>query len=268
MKSKSPRKRLPRKDRVLAFGCHPDDVEFLCAGTLVLLAELGYEIHIATMTGGEVGHPTFSPQAIREVRLREAANAARLIGGTHHYAGGHDLEVEYNAAYRRMTTRVMREVDPLIVLTLPPMDYLPDHEQTSLLVRNAAYIASVPMYDCRVPTVPTKRFPYLYYWNASGLTDIFGRPLPLHFGIDVTSAMKTKEKMLACHKSQREWLAYHNKWDAYLHIMKDWTKKQGGLIGRPYGECFIQHLSNGHPHDNLLAKLLGERCVALGALSK
>ena len=43
--------------RILAFGCHPDDVEFMAAGTLALLAELGYEIHIATMAGGEVGSP-------------------------------------------------------------------------------------------------------------------------------------------------------------------------------------------------------------------
>ena len=40
----------------------------------------------------------------------------------------------------RPNLRVMREVDPLIVFTCPPMDYLADHEQTSLLVRNAASI--------------------------------------------------------------------------------------------------------------------------------
>ncbi len=37
-------------DRILVFGCHPDDVEFMAAGTLALLAERGYEVHIATMT--------------------------------------------------------------------------------------------------------------------------------------------------------------------------------------------------------------------------
>lgn len=250
-------------DRVLAFGCHPDDVEFMAAGALVHLAERGFEIHIATMTGGEVGHPTAKPQEIRARRLKEAENAAKVIGGHYHYAGGYDLEVEYNTHYRKMTTRVMREVDPLIVLTLPPMDYLPDHEQASYLVRNAAYIASVPLYDCGVPTKPTTRFPYLYYWNASNLTDIFGRPLPLHFGIDITDTMPTKEKMLACHESQREWLAYHNEWDAYLEIMKGWSKKDGERIGREYGECFIQHLSNGHPQDNILKEILGDLCVEL-----
>jgi len=181
-------------DRVLAFGCHPDDVEFMAAGTLALLAERGYEIHIATMTGGELGHPTMSMQEIRARRLGEAEAAAEVIGAAYHYAGGCDLEVEYNSAYRQRATRVMREVDPLIVLTPPPMDYLADHEETSRLVRNAAYIASVPNYDCGVPTTPTSRFPYLYYWDASGTVDIFGRPLPLHFGIDTPPSCRPRSR--------------------------------------------------------------------------
>ena len=249
-------------DRVLAFGCHPDDLEFMCGGTLALLAKKGYEVHTATMAGGEAGSPTLRPQEIRAVRLAECADAARLVGGRYHYAGGHDLEIEYSSACRKLATRVIREVDPLIVLTHPPMDYLADHEQTSLLVRNAAYVASVPLYDCGVPTKATGRFPYLFYWNSSSLSDIFGRPLPLHFGIDVTAAMGVKEKMLACHESQRSWLEYHNKF-AYIEQMKEKSREQGKVIGREYGECFLQHRSVGHPHDNILAEILGDLCVTL-----
>lgn len=250
-------------DRVLAFGCHPDDVEFMCAGTLALLAEKGCEIHIATMTGGEVGSPSLTREQIRARRLQEAAASAAVLGARYHYAGGQDFEVEYSSTYRKMVTRAVREVDPLIVLTHPPTDYLADHEQTSLLVRNAAYIASVPLYDCGSPAAPTQRFPYLYYWNAVNLTDIFGRALPLHFGVDVASVMATKEKMLACHESQREWLAYHNRWDAYIEIMRDWTRRQGRAIGREQGECFIQHLGSGHPQDNILKEILGDLVVGL-----
>ena len=251
------------KDRVLAFGCHPDDVEFMGTGTLALLAERDYEIHIATITGGEVGSPELSMQQIREKRLAENAASAAVLNGHYRWAGGCDLEVEYNCAYRRMATRVMREVDPLIVFTCPPMDYLIDHEETSRLVRNAAYIASVPNYDCGVPTTPTKRFPYLYYWNAGGLSDMFGRPLPLTCVVDVTAAMDTKMKMLLCHESQRQWLAYHNGWDAYTEMMKQWTAAQGALIGAEMGEGFIQHLGSGHPRDNVLKTILGNLCTEI-----
>ena len=251
------------KDRVLAFGCHPDDVEFMAAGTLALLAQQGYEIHIATMTGGEVGSPTLSREAIQHVRLRESATSAAVLGGRYHYAGGCDLEVEYSDFYRKAATRVMREVDPLIVFTHPPMDYLADHEQTSLLVRNASYIASVPLYDCGTNTAPTKRFPYLYYWNAIGLKDIFGRPLPLHCVVDVTPVIEIKEKMLACHASQRDWLAAHNGWDSYIQTMKTMSTAQGQLVGCANGEGFIQHLGNGHPADDVLKKILGDACIGV-----
>ncbi|HEY3417590.1 MAG TPA: PIG-L deacetylase family protein [Armatimonadota bacterium] len=248
-------------ERILAFGCHPDDIEFMAAGTLALLAQRGYEIHFATMTGGEVGHPTLSVQQIRATRLQEAANAAQVIGGHYHYAGGADLEVEYNSEYRKKAVRVLREVDPFIVFTNPPMDYLADHEQTSLLVRNAAYIASVPNYDCGMPTTPTSRFPYVYYWNATGSCDIFGRPLPLSCAVDITTVIDSKVEMLACHKSQREWLAYHNGWDEYIENMKWHSREDGKRSGREYAEGFAQHRSTGHPKDNILKQILGDLCL-------
>ncbi|MHB9129862.1 MAG: PIG-L deacetylase family protein [Armatimonadota bacterium] len=248
-------------DRILAFGCHPDDIEFMAAGTMALLAQKGFEIHFATMTGGEVGHPTLPPQKIRERRLCEAAEAAKVIGAHYHYAGGYDLEVEFNSEYRKKATRVIREVDPLIVFTNPPMDYLADHEETSKLVRNAAYIASVPNYDCDVPTTPTQRFPYLYYWNASSLTDIFGRPLPLSCTVDISSVFDAKLQMLRAHESQREWLAYHNEWDQYTETMRVTSQEEGKRIGVAYAEGFIQHRSTGHPKDNILKEILGDLCV-------
>ena len=247
-------------NRVLAFGCHPDDIEFMAAGTLALLAERGYEVHLATMTGGEVGSPTLSREAIKTKRLCEAEASAKVLNGVYHYAGGCDLEVEYNAFYRKAATRIVREVDPEIILTLPPMDYMADHEQTSRLVQNAAYIAAVPLYDCGTAAPPTAHAPYLYYWNAIGLKDVFGRPLPIHFGVDISTVMGVKERMLACHASQREWLVALG-WDSYCRVMQDWAREQGRLIKRECGECFIQHLGTGFPQDNRLAEVLGSLCV-------
>jgi LmbE family N-acetylglucosaminyl deacetylase len=245
-------------ERVLAFGCHPDDVEIMCSGTLALLADAGYEIHIATMTGGEVGSTSLPPQEIRRVRVGEAREAAELIGGTYHYAGGHDLEVTYNDEYRQRTVAVVREVRPHIVFTHPPMDYMIDHEETSRLVRTAAFIASIPSYDCGLPLAPTEGIPYLYYWNAIDLTDIFGRPIPVSFGVDVTEKMDVKRKTLACHASQREWLRYINGWDAYISNMEDYTRRQGTCIGAAFGECFAQHVAVPHPSDNVLQSVLAD----------
>ncbi|MCD6120942.1 MAG: PIG-L family deacetylase [Spirochaetales bacterium] len=242
--------------RILAFGCHPDDVEYMTAGTLALLAEKGHEIHIATMAGGEVGSPTLKAQEIREKRLQEAADSAKIIKGKYHFAGGEDLQIEYNREYRQKSVKVMREVNPDIVLTAPPMDYLADHEMTSLLVRNASYIAPVPLFDCGEPTKPTKKIPYLYYWAPVGLKDIFGRKPYFHFGVDISTVIKIKEKMLLCHVSQDEWIRYLNN-ISIADDMKEQSQEMGKLINRPYGECFTQHLGMGHPQDNILKELLG-----------
>ena len=255
---------MPRKTarRVLAFGCHPDDVEFQCAGTLALLAERGCAVHIATMTGGEVGSAELGPQEIRQVRLAEAArSAAAVIGAAYTYAGGCDLEVQYDADYRRRAVRVLREVDPHIVLTHPPMDYLGDHEETSRLVRFAAFIAPVPNFDCGVPTRPTRGVPHLYYWNAIGRRDIFGRPLPLSTVVDVGGALRTKSRMLRCHASQRDWLRRQHGYDRYLDVMREGARAEGRPFGLKAAEGFIQHRGEGYPQDNVLKRLLGDLCL-------
>ncbi len=251
--------------RILAFGCHPDDIEFQCAGTLALLAQLGHEVHVAVMAGGEMGSPTLPPQQIREIRLQECAASAAVIGATFHYAGGYDIEVDYTAENRRRAIRVLREVDPHIVFTHPPMDYLIDHEETSRLVRNACFIAPIRNYDTGLPGTVTSGIPHLYYWNAMGLKDIFGRPLPLTCAVDVSTVMDTKAQMLSCHATQRDWLAAHHGMDQYLENMRQSTARQGLLIDRPAAEGFIQHLGDGYPQDNILAELLNDACVELPA---
>ena len=247
-------------EKILAFGAHPDDVEFQCAGTLALLSQQGYEIHIAVMAGGECGSATLAPEEIREIRLKEGERAAAVLDGHFHYAGGHDVEIEYNSQYRRRAIRVLREIDPFLVFTCPPMDYLIDHEETSRLVRNACFIAPVPNYDCGVPTNPTEAVPHLYYWNAMGGRDIFGRELALTCAVDISSVMEIKTKMLSCHASQREWLAHHHHYDRYLEIMKNNAVKEGERAGFEAAESFIQHRGDGYPQDNILKTILGDFC--------
>jgi LmbE family N-acetylglucosaminyl deacetylase len=52
--------------RVLAIAAHPDDIEWLCGGTLALCAERGDEIFIAIATNGNVGtgDPSISKEQI------------------------------------------------------------------------------------------------------------------------------------------------------------------------------------------------------------
>ena len=126
---------------VLAIHAHPDDIEFQCAGTLLRLAEGGVEVHVATMTPGDCGSAELSADEIADVRRSEAARAAALLGAEYRCLEFRDLSICFDNPSRRRVAEYLRRVCPDIVLTAPPVDYMPDHEVTSLLVRDACFNA-------------------------------------------------------------------------------------------------------------------------------
>ena len=66
---------------ILALMAHPDDAEFLCAGALFLLADLGCEIHVAAMAPGDCGSPDKPAAEIATIRREEGRRAAALYPG-------------------------------------------------------------------------------------------------------------------------------------------------------------------------------------------
>ncbi len=84
-------------DVVLSVLAHPDDAEFLCAGTLLRLGrEHGWQVHIASMTPGDCGSAELGPEEIARIRRQEGARAAALIGATYHCLEEHDLRIFYH----------------------------------------------------------------------------------------------------------------------------------------------------------------------------
>lgn len=245
--------------KALAFFAHPDDAEFLCAGTLTLLSHNGWQTDIATMTAGDGGSAELSPEAIAQLRLAEAARSAALLGGIHHCLFERDLTIAYDAPTLRKVTEVIRQVKPDVVFTHSPTDYLVDHEMTSLLVRAACFNASVPNFktETEQPAPATAAVPFLYYADALEGRDIYGQPVPPGFYIDISATIQSKEQMLACHASQREWLRKQHGMDQYLNAMKEWSAHRGAEAGVSYAEAFRQHLGHAYPPDNLLADFPG-----------
>jgi len=249
--------------RVLAIGAHPDDVEFLCAGTLLLLKELGCELHVATMSLGDGGSLELPGSQIRLVRRKEAESACQLIGAAYHYAGFSDFSFFDDNATNRRTAALLREIDPWLVITHPPVDYISDHEITSRVVRNATFIGPAPNYDTMSysPVERSSEIPYLYYMQPVENRDIYGRKVIPRFYVDISDQMKRKEELLACHKSQREWLREHHGMDEYLEILRRWNSDLGQaaseISGRPvtYAEGYRQHLGHSYPSDNVLETL-------------
>ena len=135
---------VPHNKVALACMAHPDDVEFTCGGTLALLHERGWEIHIATMTPGDCGSEQLSREEISRIRRIEGANAAAVLSGKFHCLECQDGFIAYDRPTITATVRLIREVRPSVVFAAAPHDYLIDHEVSSALVRNAAFFAGVP----------------------------------------------------------------------------------------------------------------------------
>ena len=244
---------------VLGIFSHPDDAEIVCSGTLSLLAKTGWDVHIATHSPGDKGTAEYNREDISRIRKAEAANAASIIGATYHCLEFEDVYIMYNLESINKTTSLIRNVRPSLVFTSSPNDYMVDHETTARLVMTACF--STGMMNLEITEQPYEPVPYLYYCDPMEAKDILGRPVIPAMYVDITGEMETKEKMLGCHESQRNWLLQHHKMDEYILAMKRFGELRGKEINVQYAEGFRQHLGHGFPQDNVLKEILGDLVI-------
>jgi len=242
-------------NRVLAIASHPDDAEFLCAGTLALLRQKGWGIHIATMTAGDCGSKELDKKQISQIRKKEAAKSAAILDGGYEWLGSEDLYIFYDRPTILRVVTHMRKIQPQLVLTMSPSCYMIDHEITSMLAQTACFAGG--MVNIETPGIPPMDFiPHLYYADPLEGKDKFGEIITPTTMVDITSAMEIKTDMLACHESQREWLRQHHGMDEYIHSMKRLAEDRGSIMGVKYAEGFRQHLGHAFPQNNLIRDVL------------
>ncbi|MBE3123661.1 MAG: PIG-L family deacetylase [Planctomycetes bacterium] len=244
---------------VLAVMAHPDDIEFLCGGALGRLKKLGYTIHMANVSAGDCGSMEHGPDEIARIRFAEAREAGEVISATHHCVGARDALIMYDEPTLRAVVELVRRVNPFLVITNSPVCYMVDHEIVAKLAQTATFIAGAPNFQTLLtpPARPTQDVPYLYYADAVEGKDRFGQHVPASFYVDITREIKTKERMLKCHASQRDWLLKHHKVDEYIANMRRWNAASGQRCGVAFAEGFRQHLGHSYPQDNKLGDLLG-----------
>jgi len=242
--------------RILAIHAHPDDIEVLGAGTLALLAANGHHITIATMTAGDCGSVEMSADETGRVRRKEAAAAAAIIGANYVCAGFGDLCVFNDDPSRRRTTELVRASRPDIVITAAPADYHPDHEVTSVLVRDALFASPVPNYKTGLSRA-LDSIPHLYFMDPIEGRDRAGNQVAPEFAVDVTNYFDKKRDMLAAHASQRNWVLKQHGIDDYMGSMEAWTAKRGLMFGVAHAEGFRQYTGTPYPRTKLLQELVG-----------
>jgi len=241
---------------VLAVGSHPDDIEIMCAGTLVLLKKQNWKIEIATMTPGDCGSATLNREEISKIRKSEAAASAKIIDANYRCMENDDIFIIYDRATLLKTINLIREVKPDLVITQSPIDYMVDHEVTSKIVKTACFSAGIQ--NIKTESEPFMKIPHLYYMDSIEGIDSFGESIKPNTIVDISSTIEIKEKMLAMHDSQRSWLMSHNGIDEYIIAMKKFSSKRGEDINTKYAEGFRQHKGHAYPKNNILNEELKE----------
>ena len=194
------------KPRVLALFAHPDDVEFRAAGTMLALGEVGYELHYATATSGDLGALSGARAKIAATRKAEAKAAAKLLGAKWHGSFAEDMAVIYSTRLLRRAAALVRKVAPTILLTHPPVDYMEDHTETCRLAVSAAFIRGAPLFRTSPPRAAIEGPIAVYHSTPHGLVGPLGELRPPALLVDTAKGHAQKLAALALHTSQREWL--------------------------------------------------------------
>lgn len=216
---------------VLAIGCHPDDLEIACFGTLARCIQRGDHVTICHVANGCRGHALIEPVRLREIRLKEAKDAGSCIGATVCTLDIPDLEV--NSGDREQVkalTELIRQVKPDFIITHSPLDYMPDHLEVQKLVFNASFSASIWDQNNRsagvAPVTP------LYYMDTLAGVHF----LPTDY-VDISSVIQDKLQALNCHRSQIDWMRDHDHID-FSDFVKTCSRYRGLQCGVAYAEGF------------------------------
>lgn len=192
--------------RAMVVVAHPDDAEFMCAGTVARWAAEGSEIVYVLGTSGDKGSddPGVTSEQLMETREAEQREAARILGVKHvEFLRFRDAELEPDLTLRLAITRMIRLHRPDAVICQDPTSrwsgqgYLqhPDH----IAMGEATLAAVYPSARDRLT------FPQLLaeglephkatevYLAAAGEADVW---------IDITGSFDKKLEALAAHVSQ------------------------------------------------------------------
>ena len=247
-----------------AISAHPDDIEFLMAGTLMALRDAGCAIHYMTLSDGNLGSTTMDGPTTAAKRGAEAMAAAARIGAVFHSSIGHDLDIFYDRPTLAQVASVMRDVSPDIVLTHAPVDYMEDHMNTCRLVVTAAFARGMPNFVVDPPRPAVMKPVAVYHAQPYSNRDPLNRPVMPDFFVDVSDLEDDKVAMLALHASQKRWLDESQGLDSYLQMMRDLDAAVGNLSGQyRFAEGWRRHLHLGFcaaGHDPL-CRLLAKRII-------
>jgi LmbE family N-acetylglucosaminyl deacetylase len=128
----------PELAPLLAFGAHPDDIEFGCGAVIARETRAGRKAHFVVCSRGESGTYGTPRQ-----RTAEAKKSAALLGATIEFLKlDGDAHLEIRAAHAIKLAGILRRARPSVVLAPSLVENQhPDHARRGKLAREAGRLA-------------------------------------------------------------------------------------------------------------------------------
>ena len=211
--------------RVLVILAHPDDPDFTCGGTAILMARAGIEITYMILTNGDKGNhnPEVTRNQLIALRKLEQRAAAELCGVKHVlFMGEEDGFLRSTRELRERVTREIRRIRPELIIITDPDRYFsgdnyinhPDHRNAGLVALDAIFpAADNPMF---YPEMMDEG----YLPHKISQLYVHGHIAP-NVRIDITDLVQTKIDAILCHKSQ-----FSEPPEAVRRWMERWGEEQ------------------------------------------
>src|SRR5580658_2323650 len=217
---------------LLAIAPHPDDVELTCGGTLIKMARRGRRVGVLDLTGGEMG-----TRGTVEIRRREAAAAARLLGVAHREnLRLPDAHLELRMDYKLAIARRIRALRPRTVILPYWEGRHPDHYTASRLGYEGCFLAGLKRLD--IPGEAFRPFKVLY-------STTYDRTVRPSFVVDISGEFSRRTRAILAYGSQFRPKGGERRSKVYIpldrlmHEVHLVARFYGELVGVEYAEPFL-----------------------------
>ncbi|MDB5324748.1 MAG: putative deacetylase [Phycisphaerales bacterium] len=190
-------------------------------GTIAKLVKQGHAVHLVDMTTGE---PT--PRGTPELRLKESAKAAEILGVKRTPLGLQNRQVQHTIEARYKLAAVIREHKPNVLFVPYTPDAHPDHVAVSRIAEDARFDAKLTKTD--IPGEPWHPKRIIYYFCTHLRLNI--NPT---FCIDVADTVDQKMAAVAAYESQIP--------PDLMNLVRVTGDYFGSRIGTKHAEPFFSH---------------------------
>ena len=220
---------------VLAIGAHPDDLEFMCAGTLLKCKNRGDKIFVALTTSGNTGSNVI-PTKEETAAVREAEQLAccEYYGAQTMFLRFDDEGLLDTPETRRAVLTAIRWANPDVIFTHNPRDFSTDHNMTARLVTEVLLSVGGNLHPADLPPIDKK--PHVFFEGKKCF-------------VNIGEQMETSLEMLRCHKSQIAWMETFLDGEDFTEQYIATAKMYGTWSGCTYAEGFEAHKILGYCAD-------------------